>query len=1272
MRAIVTDKPQIIAHFRNGHRAFGDGDQLAARNPQRTLRIKHQAATNQRPEKSAPIHTLHLIALAFICASSLFAQPYIDVPTQTKRFEHTHASTSTVGGQGGQLDNTAVKTANKQGSTGTKFSMATGAFVTGNCRTTDASGNEVDSGGTCGGTSIPTLSPTEFLQGTPNVSSAAMRSQPLTYYLTSDYNFPAQTPAGTLSAGIAATITLTPCPLGVAGADANHYYRISAGTGTSETVIGTGGSCTSGASSGTLIFTPANNHGGSWTITSASGGLREAILRSGGNARILLPANTTLSVSGTNGLVIDQSNISIIGYGYGSVIQALANQSLDVVIRASAADGLQLLNFTVDGNRSSAGTNPTFGTDINCGTPAVGGCSHVTMQGLQVKNSALFGILVNDSSTDIELSRNYIHDNGGVTDSSGSGQGIYIYWVTASGNMLSTNLRIYDNYLSDNHNTITNAHTGGAIAFKAADIKVVHNYCVNNFNNGGQIVYSMGPLGSDDSQNGPALVEGNTIISGSTALDTNPSGIESDAGRLTVNVNYIFGGKRSIALEGNPGGSGGFGATDNVVVNNTLVGAELYCVGFINAGGAVRGTVYVGNRCAQSAAGLVLDSATAATIASANIFLDVTTAIDDSSTYGIFLSGNYPNAANLQYKTVASADSIDMRCGQVATVSGSTTIRFIIFKSDQAGTNGAGCSVSLIPAAGATWQLGSTGNISTAITSVSAGRPITLISDGVLFNPITSATSLPTVGKLQYLRGNAYTAAIEGAAFPFLIAADYNFTPQAPGGSISAGVTTLTLTPCPLGVNGGDIGHYVYISGGTGTAEAVLITSGTCASGATTGTIVFTAANTHSGAFTVSSASGGIVEAMQILPNTGGQIKAPCGTVNIYQTLIIGRATATAQSTINAIGLIGCGSGRAVDIAIPIAGGTSLVWGGPAGGTVVKVYGPIGNVEIRDLMINGNAGGADIGLDIVHSYLSNYYNLNITGWNAIGVRSMAVDYNFSLMVAGNNSNRFNTVEVSGGYGGAANIACVFGQAAANTLSSFDFASNYISNTACLGGSGTGAHIRFADNNTFIMSSFNGDVTALKFIAIAATGFPTSNVFIQCPILNSLTATAAFASVTPNFFYPLTTGEYAQNLTTISPYAAGVDSLGHYFGVQATATLVRTCEIVIGDPGSGSPVLANDNDSPAVCVNDTSQTMTITAVKCYADAGSPTVTPIIHGGGGTSILSGALTCGTASYASGTLNGTPTEVAGATIDGNITAAGGTARYVVIRVSRTLPLQ
>ncbi len=122
--------------------------------------------------------------------------------------------------------------------------------------------------------------------------------------------------------------------------------------------------------------------------------------------------------------------------------------------------------------------------------------------------------------------------------------------------------------------------------------------------------------------------------------------------------------------------------------------------------------------------------------------------------------------------------------------------------------------------------------------------------------------------------------------------------------------------------------------------------------------------------------------------------------------------------------------------------------------------------------------------------------------------------------------------------------------------------------------------------------------------------------------------------------------------------------------MAAAALIRTCIIAVGDPGAASPVLANDNDSPEMCKNKTGATMTITSVACFADAGSPTVTPIITGGGGTSILSGALTCDqSAGGAAGSLNGTPTLTSNTTIDGNITSAGGTAKYLVITIGMTL---
>jgi hypothetical protein len=88
---------------------------------------------------------------------------------------------------------------------------------------------------------------------------------------------------------------------------------------------------------------------------------------------------------------------------------------------------------------------------------------------------------------------------------------------------------------------------------------------------------------------------------------------------------------------------------------------------------------------------------------------------------------------------------------------------------------------------------------------------------------------------------------------------------QAPGDDLSAaGNKTIHLSPCPLGIDTASGTNFyiykVYISG-TGTAEAVPVTGGSCAPGAGSGTILVTTANAHSVGYTVGSATGGIQEA---------------------------------------------------------------------------------------------------------------------------------------------------------------------------------------------------------------------------------------------------------------------------------------------------------------------------------------------------------------------------------------------------------------------------
>jgi hypothetical protein len=117
-----------------------------------------------------------------------------------------------------------------------------------------------------------------------------------------------------------------------------------------------------------------------------------------------------------------------------------------------------------------------------------------------------------------------------------------------------------------------------------------------------------------------------------------------------------------------------------------------------------------------------------------------------------------------------------------------------------------------------------------------------------------------------------------------LLNTSFQFAAQAPGGSLTVGANVITLTPVPKGVNGIDVNHYLYVSGGTGAAEAALIIGGTAVSGAASGTVIIQCANTHSGAWTIQSATAGIQEGYQTLvtAGTGGTVYISPQTNLVY------------------------------------------------------------------------------------------------------------------------------------------------------------------------------------------------------------------------------------------------------------------------------------------------------------------------------------------------------------------------------------------------------
>lgn len=118
---------------------------------------------------------------------------------------------------------------------------------------------------------------------------------------------------------------------------------------------------------------------------------------------------------------------------------------------------------------------------------------------------------------------------------------------------------------------------------------------------------------------------------------------------------------------------------------------------------------------------------------------------------------------------------------------------------------------------------------------------------------------------------------------------------QSPTDSLAtAGSNTIHLNPCPVGIdtsNNPKSPYYVYISG-TGTAEAALVTGGTCTSGAASGTILVTTAGTHSAGYVVGSSTSGIQEALNDAGTPGAGIVIPPTGANanalpIYSTIYV-------------------------------------------------------------------------------------------------------------------------------------------------------------------------------------------------------------------------------------------------------------------------------------------------------------------------------------------------------------------------------------------------
>ena len=121
-------------------------------------------------------------------------------------------------------------------------------------------------------------------------------------YATTALNW-TQTISSSLTGGTQATVTLSPCPVGIDTTSGSGYQVLLSGGGNSEAVnvLTQSGDCTSGASSGTIHFAPFFSYSSGYTIGSASSGLQETVNQAcGTNATTWKNAhcNVTIPASG--------------------------------------------------------------------------------------------------------------------------------------------------------------------------------------------------------------------------------------------------------------------------------------------------------------------------------------------------------------------------------------------------------------------------------------------------------------------------------------------------------------------------------------------------------------------------------------------------------------------------------------------------------------------------------------------------------------------------------------------------------------------------------------------------------------------------------------------------------------------------------------------------------------------------------------------------------------------------------------------------------------
>ncbi len=490
------------------------------------------------------------------------------------------------------------------------------------------------------------------------------------------------------------------------------------------------------------------------------------------------------------------------------------------------------------------------------------------------------------------------------------------------------------------------------------------------------------------------------------------------------------------------------------------------------------------------------------------------------------------------------------------------------------------------------------------------------ILEGHGLNPVTGNQA---ASMLTYLRRQANTGAVtyNFSPLPDLFAGDYYWA-QTPGGSVAVGVNTITLTPGPLGVSGTAAKEYVYLTGGVGTAESVLITGGTCnGTGQASCTIQFTAAHTHTGAWTALTASAGIKEAVNIVcaGGTGGRIRLT-GTSSPYhlkQTLVIGDGSFAAPSTCNNVALIGDGGGATNSEVNPETAGAMLYWDGPAAGTMLELDGPIADIRISGIFFQcAGSTRAATGFYSTHAFNSIFTDHEYNGCSDYAIKHHAYDNPANIATGANNDIWDNIQMLAGATNPTANGMQIGGTTAVGNH--LDVAKNHYRNfNIGAGSSGTALNLRFTDSSLFENFNITSGAVGIKVSETVIFGvhFPATITCIMCfiPTATIIDDTAWTGDQVGMLFWPYNSDlDGGADPVGVNGWTAGFTNNGRFWGkfkstpalYNSIASSTAIASTVAETPFSVSATV------PAFSFNRPGTRMRITGSGKFSTTGSPTL------------------------------------------------------------------